>query len=57
MRPYYERNGITIYHGDARDVLPQLEHVDLLLTDPPYGIGIVAIAPDKAIASLTPEEK
>lgn len=39
MRPYYERNGITIYHGDAREVLPQLEprSVDLVLADPPYG--------------------
>lgn len=39
MRPYYEHAGITIYHGDCRDVLPGLEPVDLVLTDPPYGIG------------------
>ena len=38
MKPYYEAHGITIYHGDCRDVLPQLPSVDLLLTDPPYGI-------------------
>ena len=38
MKPYYERNGIVIYHADAREVLPQLESVGLLLTDPPYGI-------------------
>lgn len=39
MRPYYERGGITIYHGDCREVLPTLEagSVDLVLTDPPYG--------------------
>ncbi len=38
MRPFYDRNGITIYHGDCRDVLPTLDadSVDLLLTDPPY---------------------
>lgn len=36
--PYYERNGITIYHGDCRDILPLLEPVDLVLTDPPYGV-------------------
>jgi len=36
MKPYYERGGITIYHGDCRDILPQLEGVDLVLTDPPY---------------------
>ena len=39
MTPYYERDGITIYHGDCRDILPHLEQVDLVLTDPPYGVG------------------
>jgi site-specific DNA-methyltransferase (adenine-specific) len=39
MKPYYEHGGITIYHGDCREVLPTLEKVDLVLTDPPYGIG------------------
>jgi DNA modification methylase len=41
--PFYERGGITIYHGDCRDVLPKLAHesVDLLLTDPPYGVSYV----------------
>jgi site-specific DNA-methyltransferase (adenine-specific) len=38
IKPYYEENGITIYHGDCRDILPELEPVDLVLTDPPYGI-------------------
>ena len=36
MTPYYEHAGITIYHGDCRDVLPTLGKFDLLLTDPPY---------------------
>jgi site-specific DNA-methyltransferase (adenine-specific) len=36
MTPYYSENGITIYHGDCRDILPHLEPVDLVLTDPPY---------------------
>jgi len=41
MRPYYDDgHGIVIYHGDCRDVLPGLAPVDLLLTDPPYGLGI-----------------
>lgn len=39
MRPYYEQGGITIYHGDCREVLPFLPQSDLLLIDPPYGIG------------------
>jgi site-specific DNA-methyltransferase (adenine-specific) len=38
MQPYYERDGIVIYHGDCREVLPSLASVDLVLTDPPYGI-------------------
>ena len=37
IKPYYEEPGITIYNADCRDVLPQLEPVDLVLTDPPYG--------------------
>ncbi len=35
---YYERNGITIYCGDCREILPLLDvKVDLVLTDFPYG--------------------
>ncbi len=37
--PYYEDDAVTIYHGDCRDILPTLGPVDLVLTDPPYGIG------------------
>ena len=37
--PYYEQDGITIYCGDNRIILPLLDDFDLLLTDPPYGIG------------------
>jgi len=36
MNPYYDHNGITIYHGDCREVLPHVS-TDLLVTDPPYG--------------------
>jgi len=41
VTPYYDRDGITIYHGDCRDILPIIARtsVDLLLTDPPYGFG------------------
>ena len=41
MKPYFERNGITIYHGDCREVLPYVADgsIDLLVTDPPYGMA------------------
>jgi DNA modification methylase len=42
VKPYYqdELAGITIWHGDCRDILPTLaaESADLLITDPPYGM-------------------
>jgi len=38
VTPYYEQDGITIYHGDCREVLPGLADasVDMVFTDPPY---------------------
>lgn len=38
LTPYYDEDGITIYLGDNRTILPLLPDADLLLTDPPYGI-------------------
>jgi site-specific DNA-methyltransferase (adenine-specific) len=39
MRAYYEDDVVAIYHGDCREILPELPRVDLVLTDPPWGIG------------------
>ena len=39
MKPYYEHAGITIYHGDCREILPTLPKVDLVLTDPPWELN------------------
>lgn len=36
MKPYYDHAGVTIYHGDCREILSALPVVDLVVTDPPY---------------------
>jgi len=38
IKPYYDHKGLTIYHGDCLDIMPGLKPVDLVLTDPPYGV-------------------
>lgn len=42
-RPYYERDGFVLYHGDCRDVLRVMRERDvkvaLTVTSPPYNIG------------------
>jgi site-specific DNA-methyltransferase (adenine-specific)/modification methylase len=40
MKPYYQDSAVTIWHGDCREIAPTLGRFDLLLTDPPYGIGV-----------------
>lgn len=35
-KPYYENENGKLYHGDCMDILPGLDPVDLVLTDPPY---------------------
>lgn len=39
MTPYYQDEAVTIYLGDCREILPSLPKVDLVLTDPPFGVG------------------
>ena len=41
MKPYFQDDAVTIYHADCREILPQLEPVDLVLTDPPYNVSKV----------------
>lgn len=36
MEPYYSEAGIVIYHGRCEDVLPSLDCVGVMITDPPY---------------------
>lgn len=38
VTPYYADDYVVIYHRDFRELLPLLPKVDLVLTDPPYGL-------------------
>ena len=38
MKPYYENNGIYIFNGDCREVMPGMRS-DMVVTDPPYGVN------------------
>lgn len=40
LTPYYSHAGITIYHGDCREILPQVSF-EAIVSDPPYGISYV----------------
>lgn len=39
MRVEHLAEGVTLYLGDCREILPTLGRVDAVVTDPPYGIG------------------
>lgn len=37
MRPYYQDDAVTLYHGDCRELAPAIDlRADLVLADPPY---------------------
>jgi site-specific DNA-methyltransferase (adenine-specific) len=42
IEPYYADHSVTLYHGDCRDVLPQLHprSIDLVMTDPPFSVPV-----------------
>lgn len=48
MKPYYQHQGITIYHGDCREIVPNLtyENIDIaydsVVSDPPYGMDFLS---------------
>lgn len=37
-KPYYSNERVVIYHADCRDIMPLLSAVDLVVTDPLYGV-------------------
>lgn len=43
MEPYYDDGTCVIYHGDCREMWPDLDaDADVVVTDPPYGVGMKA---------------
>lgn len=42
IKPYYQDESVVIYNADCRDILPLIpdKSIDLVLTDPPYGIDL-----------------
>lgn len=46
--PYYQDEWVVIYHADCRDILPLIpdKSIDLVLTDPPYGVGLEYLSYD-----------
>lgn len=56
MTPYWTDGEITLHLGDCREVLPQLEAVDHVITDPPYARDVYVRlgAPKSHAGSETP---
>ena len=57
MKPYYEKDGIVIYLGDCREILPQLGPADAMITDPvwpnvPDGMFPDVSNPERLFASV-----
>lgn len=44
MKPFYEQSGITIYHGDCREILPHVRHAGTVITDPVWPNASVPLA-------------
>ena len=57
MKPYYEGKGITIYNCDCREILPSLERVDHVLTDPPYARDVYVRLSGSVIDRPNPNQK
>jgi len=36
MKPYYQTDFVTLYHGDNLKILKEIDSVDFVYTDPPY---------------------
>jgi DNA modification methylase len=52
VKPYYVDDAVCLIHGDCREILPQLDAVDHVITDPPYARDVYLRA-----ASVTATDK
>ena len=52
MKPYYQSGSVTLYHGNALEVVPQLGHVCAIVTDPPYGLSFMGKKWDYDVPSV-----
>lgn len=64
MKPYYQDDWATIYHGDCREILPSISSVESVITDPVWpnfsrelaGAGDASLFP-QAVAALPPHQR
>lgn len=56
MKSYYEKDGIVVYHGDCCEVLTTLGSVDLVLTDPPYGVSYQSNARNQKMPAIVGDD-
>ena len=53
IKPYYETELGKLYHGDCLDVMQEIDNVNLVITDPPYGIHEMAYRKNRSRTRLT----
>jgi DNA modification methylase len=54
MKPYYQDDAVTLYHGDNIDIMAQLEPESFvsIVTDPPYGLAFMGKRWDYEVPSV-----
>lgn len=46
VEPYYQDDAVTLYHGDCREILPEIPAVTAIFTDPPYSRQFISLYGD-----------